>query len=258
MTLRIHLAATLDELGGAAADAVLSRLRKAHLQGAVPVLGVATGSSPLSLYRALAQRRDELPPLRAFALDEYLGLPPGHPESYAEVVRREVVEPLGLDAGQVAVPDGSAADPEQAAADYEAAISAAGGVDVQILGIGNNGHLAFNEPGSPLDSRTRVVQLDESTRQANARFFSSLEDVPTQALTQGLGTIRAARSLVLLASGAAKAEALAAALQGPVTEQVPASILQLHPDVTILLADGAGSGLSPDLLNGQAVAGAFR
>ena len=258
MTLKIHLAASLKELGEAAADAVLARLRKAHSSGAEPVLGVATGSSPLSLYRALARRRDELPPLRAFALDEYLGLPPGHPESYAEVVRREIAEPLGLDAGRVSVPDGSATDPERAAADYEAAISAAGGVDVQILGIGNNGHLAFNEPGSALESRTRVVRLEESTRQANARFFSCLEEVPTHALTQGLGTIRAARSLVLLASGNAKAEALAAALQGPVTADVPASVLQLHPDVTILLADGAGAGLSPDLLNGPAVAGASR
>ncbi|WP_225217105.1 glucosamine-6-phosphate deaminase [Arthrobacter pullicola] len=247
--MRIHLAANLNELGEAAADAVLARLRNAHSPGTRPVLGVATGSSPLSLYRALARRRNELPPLRAFALDEYLGLPPGHSESYAEVVRREIVEPLALDAGHVAVPDGSAADPERAAAGYEAAIAAAGGVDVQILGIGNNGHLAFNEPGSALDSRTRVVRLEESTRQANARFFASLDEVPTHALTQGLGTIRAARSLVLLASGEAKADALAAALQGPVTEQVPASILQLHPDVTILLADGAGAGLSPDLLS---------
>lgn len=245
MTLQIHVAANLEALGDTAADAVLARLQNR----ARPVLGVATGSSPLPLYQALARRRDELPQLRAFALDEYLGLPAGHPESYAEVVRREVVEPLGLDGGCIAVPDGTAADPEQAAADYEAAISAAGGVDVQILGIGNNGHLAFNEPGSALDSRTRVVQLAESTRQANARFFTGSEEVPTHALTQGLGTILAARSLVLLAVGAAKAEALAAALQGPVTEDVPASVLQLHPDVTVLLADGAEAGLSPDLLS---------
>lgn len=258
MTLQIHLAQTLDALGATAAEAVLARLRNRAGSGAVPVLGIATGSSPLPLYKELARRRSELPRLRAFALDEYLGLPAGHPESYAEVVRREVVEPLGLDAGQVAVPDGTASDPDRAAADYEAAMSAAGGVDVQILGIGNNGHLAFNEPGSALDSRTHVVQLDESTRQANARFFPSIDDVPTHALTQGLGTILQARALVLLASGPAKAEAIAAALQGPVTSDLPASILQLHPDVTVLLADGAGAGLSEELLSGPAAAGAVR
>ena len=249
MTLQIHLAPGLDELGEAAANAVLARLHAANRPQGLPVLGVATGSSPLPLYQALARRQDELPQLRAFALDEYLGLPAGHPQSYAEVVRREVVEPLGLDGANVAVPDGGAADPEHAGAEYDAAITAAGGVDVQILGIGSNGHLAFNEPGSALDSRTRVVQLTESTREANARFFSSLDDVPTHALTQGLGTIFEARSLVLLAVGRSKAQAVAAALQGPVTPKVPASILQLHPDVTVLLADGAGAGLSPELLS---------
>jgi len=249
VTLQIHLAPSLDELGEAAANAVLARLHDAMRPGRLPVLGIATGSSPLPLYQALARRRDELPQLRAFALDEYLGLPAGHPESYAEVVRREVVEPLGLDGECIAVPDGAAADPEHAGAEYDAAIAAAGGVDVQILGIGSNGHLAFNEPGSALDSRTRVVQLTESTRQANARFFSSLQEVPTHALTQGLGTIFAARSLVLLAIGTSKAQAVAAALQGPVTPEVPASILQLHPDVTVLLADGAGAELSPELLD---------
>ncbi|MER1997811.1 MAG: glucosamine-6-phosphate deaminase, partial [Arthrobacter sp.] len=151
----------------------------------------------------------------------------------------------GLDACQVLVPDGTAADPELAAADYEAAIRAAGGIDVQVLGIGSNGHLAFNEPGSALDSRTRVVELTASTREANARFFPSLRDVPAQALTQGLGTIREARSLVLLASGTGKAEAIAAALTGPVTPDVPASVLQLHPDVTVLLTGGAEAALSP-------------
>ena len=241
MSVRVLAASSPQDLGMAAADAVMERLAARSN----PVLGIATGSSPLPLYEQLARRARELPRLRGFALDEYLGLPPGHPQSYREVVRREVIDPLGLDPDAVLVPDGTAADPEAAAAEYEALIRAAGGVDVQILGIGSNGHLAFNEPGSPLDSRTRVVELTASTREANARFFPSLGEVPTHALTQGLGTIREARSLVLLASGSGKAEAIAAALNGPVTPEVPASVLQLHPDVTVLLAGGAEAGLVP-------------
>lgn len=241
MSVQVLVASSVQDLGMAAADAVLDRLAAR----ANPVLGIATGSSPLPLYEQLALRSRELPRLRGFALDEYLGLPPGHPQSYREVVRREVVEPLGLDPDDVQVPNGAAADPERAAADYEELIRAAGGIDVQILGIGGNGHLAFNEPGSALDSRTRVVELTASTREANARFFPSLGDVPAQALTQGLGTIREARSLILLASGSGKADAVAAALTGPVTPRVPASVLQLHPDVTVLLAGGSEAGLEP-------------
>ncbi|GAA1917755.1 glucosamine-6-phosphate deaminase [Arthrobacter gandavensis] len=241
MSVQVLVASSVQDLGMAAADAVLDRLAAR----ANPVLGIATGSSPLPLYEQLARRSRELPRLRGFALDEYLGLPPGHPQSYREVVRREVVEPLGLDPDDVQVPNGAAADPERAAADYEELIRAAGGIDVQILGIGGNGHLAFNEPGSALDSRTRVVELTASTREANARFFPSLGDVPAQALTQGLGTIREARSLILLASGSGKADAVAAALTGPVTPRVPASVLQLHPDVTVLLAGGSEAGLEP-------------
>ena len=241
MSVQVLVASSVQDLGMAAADAVLDRLAAR----ANPVLGIATGSSPLPLYEQLARRSLELPRLRGFALDEYLGLPPGHPQSYREVVRREVVEPLGLDPDDVQVPNGAAADPERAAADYDELIRAAGGIDVQILGIGGNGHLAFNEPGSALDSRTRVVELTASTREANARFFPSLGDVPAQALTQGLGTIREARSLILLASGSGKADAVAAALTGPVTPRVPASVLQLHPDVTVLLAGGSEAGLEP-------------
>ncbi|MCC3282135.1 glucosamine-6-phosphate deaminase [Arthrobacter caoxuetaonis] len=241
MSVQVLAAASPRDLGLAAADVVLARLAARRN----PVLGIATGSSPLPLYEQLARRAGDLSPLRGFALDEYLGLPPGHPQSYHAVVRREVIDPLGLDPAAVQVPDGAAADPDLAADRYEAAIRTAGGIDVQVLGIGSNGHLAFNEPGSALDSRTRVVALTASTREANARFFPSLRDVPTHALTQGLGTIREARSLVLLASGPRKAQAIAAALTGPVTPDVPASVLQLHPDVTVLLSGGAEAALDP-------------
>lgn len=207
------------------------------------VLGVATGSSPLPVYAALAEHRLDMSRVRAFALDEYVGLAPGHPQSYAEVVRREVTERLALKPAQVAVPDGAAADPHAAAARYDAAIRESGGVDVQLLGIGHNGHIAFNEPGSELDSRTRVEVLAERTRQANARYFRSLGDVPARCITQGLGTILEARQLLLVVHGADKADVLAAALSGPVSSECPGSVLQLHPHVTVVVDQAAASRL---------------
>ncbi|CEA06885.1 Glucosamine-6-phosphate deaminase [Arthrobacter saudimassiliensis] len=209
-----------------------------------PVIGVATGGSPSPLYRELAARGGDYRAVTWFALDEYLGLPAGHPQSYAEVLRRELIDPLGLDPRTVHLPDPHSADPHDAAARYEQRIADAGGVDLQILGIGRNGHLAFNEPGAALDSRTRVETLTEDTRQANRRFFPTLEEVPTRCITQGLGTILSARRLLLLAQGAAKAEALHRALTGPVSADCPASVLQLHGDVTVL-ADAEAAALLP-------------
>lgn len=209
------------------------------------VLGVATGGSPLPVYAALADHRLDMSGVRGFALDEYVGLPAGHPESYAEVVRREVTERLHLDPANVFVPDGSAADPETAAQDYDRTIAQAGGIDVQILGIGHNGHLAFNEPGSALDSRTRVQVLTERTRRANARYFDSPNDVPERCITQGLGTILDARQLLLVVSGTDKADILREALAGPVTPACPASVLQLHAHVTVVADEAAAARLEP-------------
>ncbi|KIP51766.1 glucosamine-6-phosphate deaminase [Leucobacter komagatae] len=209
------------------------------------VIGLATGSSPLPLYRAWAdiarERGLDLSQVRGFALDEYAGIDPAHPESYHTVVTQTVVEPVGLTPELVAVPDADAS--AESAAAYEAAIAAAGGIDVQILGIGRNGHLGFNEPGSPLDSRTRKVQLTAETITDNARFFDSEADVPTEAITQGLGTIMDARKLVIVAVGEAKAAAVAAAIHGPVTERVPASIAQRHANVVYVLDAAAASQL---------------
>lgn len=209
------------------------------------VLGVATGGSPLPVYAALAGHRLDLSRVKAFALDEYVGLPAGHPESYGEVVRREVTERLGLAPEHVRVPAGGAEDPEQAAVEYDAAIQAAGGIDLQLLGIGHNGHIAFNEPGSALDSRTRVETLAPRTREANARYFASPSDVPERCITQGLGTIMEARHLLLVVHGQDKAEILAAALGGPVTAECPASVLQRHPHVTVVADEAAASRLTP-------------
>ncbi len=208
------------------------------------VLGLATGSSPLPVYKALAQSGADFSRARGFALDEYVGLDPAHPESYRSVITREVVEPLGLDPALVHVPPGALDGVETAGARYEAMIREAGGVDVQLLGIGSNGHIAFNEPGSPLDSRTRREELTERTRLDNARFFDSLEDVPHACMTQGVGTILEAKRIFLLAWGEGKAAAIRDAVEGPISSDCPASALQGHPNVTFLLDEGAASLLS--------------
>lgn len=206
------------------------------------VLGLATGSTPLSTWRALQSRRLDLSRVRGFALDEYAGLEPGHPESYRAVIAREVVAPLGLTPSLVRVPaqDGPI---ETAGERYEAEIVAAGGVDLQVLGIGATGHIGFNEPGSSFASLTRVKTLTEQTRRDNARFFDSPQDVPVHCVTQGLGTILRAGHLVLLAFGEAKAEALAGAVEGPVTASLPGSAIQLHPRVTVIVDEAAASRL---------------
>lgn len=216
-------------------------------KGPEAVLGVATGSSPVALYQALARSvasgRLDLSRASAFALDEYVGLPPGHPESYAEVIRREVTEPLRMDPARVHTPDGFASDLRAAALAYEAAIRAAGGVDLQVVGVGANGHIGFNEPTSSLSSRTRIKTLTRRTREDNARFFASLDEVPHHCLTQGLGTILDAEQVLLVAQGEAKAPAIAAVVEGPVTAMCPGSILQLHPWATVVIDEAAASAL---------------
>ena len=207
------------------------------------VLGLATGSTPLSVYEALAEKASgrDLSQVRGFALDEYVGLDPEHPESYRSVIHREVVEPVGLDPARVQVPNGAEESVQHAGDDYEAAIEAAGGVDLQILGIGTDGHIGFNEPGSSFASRTRIKTLTEQTREDNARFFDSPDQVPTHCMTQGLGTILRARHLVLLAFGEGKAEAIARAVEGPVTAMIPGSAIQLHEHVTVVVDEAAAA-----------------
>jgi glucosamine-6-phosphate deaminase len=237
-----------DAVAREAAVAVMTGLRRRR--AGAPVLGLATGSSPLGLYRELAHLVEagevDLTATTGFALDEYVGLPPGHPQSYRQVLLREVCALTGLPGERLHVPDAGATEPdalERAAAAYEEEIRAAGGVDVQVLGIGANGHLGFNEPGSSLASRTRVKRLAERTRRDNARFFERPQDVPTHCVTQGLGTILEARRLVLVATGAAKAPAVAAALEGPLTASCPGSVLQWHPDAVAVVDEAAATGL---------------
>jgi len=235
---------TPAECASLAADAVERLLRDKP----DAVLGLATGSSPLALYEELVRRyesgRISFARARAFLLDEYVGLPADHPERYAAVIERELASRVDFAPGAVRAPDGGAADLAAACAEYEAAIRDAGGVDLQVLGIGTDGHLAFNEPGSSLASRTRIKTLAEQTRIDNARFFDGdASAVPRHVLTQGLGTILEARHLVLLASGRAKAEAVHRMVEGGVSAMWPASVLQMHPHVTVLLDDAAASRL---------------
>jgi glucosamine-6-phosphate deaminase len=206
------------------------------------VLGLATGSTPLSTWKALEFRNLDLSRVRGFALDEYLGLAAGHPQSYHAVIAREVVKPLGLTPSLVRVP-GDRRPLTRAGDDYEKSIVDAGGIDLQLLGIGRTGHIAFNEPGSSFASLTRVKALAEMTRRDNARFFDSLDQVPTHCITQGLGTILRARRLVLLAFGESKAHALAAAVEGPLTARLPASVIQLHRSVRVIADEAAASKL---------------
>lgn len=237
--MEIVVTETLDSLGAAAADLVLAQVRTKPSM----VLGVATGSSPLPVYEHLARAEADFSAVTCFALDEYVGLPVEHEQSYAHFVRHRISEPLGILPENTNIPRVSEGDGPDGG-DYEDLIRRAGGIDLQILGIGRNGHLAFNEPGSRFDSRTRVIPLTLDSRKANARFFSSIDDVPTHAVTQGLGTIVEARHLLVVVSGTAKASAVRRALDGPVTEEVPASILQRHPYVTMVLDEAAASLLS--------------
>lgn len=233
-----------EQVGRVGADAVAQHVAR----DPGTVLGLATGSSPLRVYRELADRvrRGELSlaGCTGFLLDEYVGLPADHPESYRAVIQRELVDHVDLDPARVHGPDGLAQDVPAACASYEWAISQAGGVDVQLLGIGSDGHVAFNEPGSSLASRTRIKTLTAQTRRDNARFFGGdVDQVPRHCLTQGIGTILEARHLVLIALGEGKAEAVHQLVEGAVSALWPATALQLHPHVTVVLDQAAASRL---------------
>ena len=234
-------AADIGRIGADAVGALLARKPAA-------VLGLATGSSPLAIYDELATRCDagliSFREARGFTLDEYVGLAAGHPERYRTVIDQVFVSRVDFAPGAVQGPDGLAGDIPAACTAYEHAIHEAGGVDLQILGIGTDGHVAFNEPGSSLASRTRVKTLTRQTRIDNARFFGDdVESVPTHCLTQGLATIMEARHLVLVAMGRSKAEAVHQLVEGPVSALWPATILQHHPHVTVLLDDAAARRL---------------
>jgi glucosamine-6-phosphate deaminase len=212
------------------------------------VLGLATGSTPLAMYRELVRmhREEELDFSRVttFNLDEYVGLRPDHPQSYHAFMWENLFNHINISRNRVHIPDGQAKDISAFCRAYEDSIRRAGGIDLQVLGIGSEGHIGFNEKTSSLASRTRIKTLTEQTRRDNARFFGSPEDVPMHVITMGVGSIMDTRQVLLLAFGAAKAQAIADAVEGPISSMNPASMLQMHPVAKVLLDEPAASRLS--------------
>jgi glucosamine-6-phosphate deaminase len=211
------------------------------------VLGFATGSSPVGIYEELAKIHHKgmvsFRHTTAFNLDEYVGLPKEHPQSYYNFMQRHLYRYLDLLEERRYVPDGNAEDLGRECARYDSLIDRVGQIDLQLLGLGHNGHVGFNEPNHTLVSGTHLVRLHEETRAANARFFHTMEEVPSHALTMGIGSIMRAKMILLVVSGADKAEIVCRALTGPITTQCPASLLQLHSRVVVLLSEGAGSAI---------------
>jgi glucosamine-6-phosphate deaminase len=227
-----------------AATEIAARLM-AKLIGKKPgaVIGLATGSTPELLYRSLINLHLDWSRVTTFNLDEYIGIPREHPQSYHSFMQQQLFRHVNIRPESVHIPDGMAADIPAACQSYESQISAAGGIDLQLLGIGTDGHIGFNELTSSLASRTRIKTLTPQTRRDNARFFGNEDQVPQHVITMGIGTILEARHCLLLAFGAKKARAIAGAVEGPVTAMNPASALQLHPHVTLCLDEAAATEL---------------
>jgi glucosamine-6-phosphate deaminase len=233
--MEIIILPTAEEASEVAARLVARQVREKPAS----VLGLATGSTPCKLYDLLARKHREegldFAQVTSFNLDEYVGLGPDHPASYHRFMEENLFSHVNIPREGIHIPDGLATDVPAHCMAYEKAIADAGGIDLQILGLGSDGHLGFNEPGSSLASRTRIKTLTERTRSDNARFFTAEEQVPHHVITMGLGTIMESRMCLLLAFGKAKAEAVAASVEGSVTANVPGSLLQFHPRTKVLL-----------------------
>ncbi|APJ12625.1 glucosamine-6-phosphate deaminase [Bacillus safensis] len=209
------------------------------------VLGLATGGTPIETYKELIQLHQahqlSFKQTKTINLDEYAGLNPEHENSYMTYMKRHLFDHIDLPQDQYFLPNGNAAHLEKECLRYDQLIEAVGGIDLQLLGIGQNGHIGFNEPGTPFNSKTHVVQLDENTRQANARYFSSIDEVPTHAITMGIASILSSKKILLLASGKSKAKVIQYLEQAEIHPDFPASALKLHEDVTVLIDREAGS-----------------
>ncbi len=209
------------------------------------VLGLATGSTPVGMYQELVQMyqegRIDFSHVRTVNLDEYAGLSGDNDQSYRYFMNHNLFDHINIDKENTNVPDGTATDLQAECERYEQVVADMGSVDIQLLGIGNNGHIAFNEPCSEFPEKTHIVDLTQNTIEANARFFESMDDVPKKALTMGIGTIMKAKKIVLMANGPKKAQTIYDTLYGPITPEVPASVLRLHPDVTIFVDEQAGA-----------------
>jgi glucosamine-6-phosphate deaminase len=242
--LRVVIARDYEDMSKKAAAIIAGDVRSKPDS----VLGLATGSTPLGTYKELARMHKEegldFARVVTFNLDEYYRLAPEHPQSYHFFMNENFFNQVNIKKSNVHIPDGLTNDVDKFCAEYERMIKQKGGIDIQLLGIGRDGHLGFNEPGSSLGSRTRLKTLTEETVRDNARFFSNPDDVPRLAITMGVGTILDARKLLLIASGEAKAEAVKASIEGPITSQVTATVLQLHPHVICVVDEAASKLLS--------------
>lgn len=241
MSIKVIKCENYEEMSRAAADIVAAVMKKKPNA----VLGLATGSTPVGMYRILADMNKageiDFSDVTTVNLDEYYPISPDNDQSYRYFMNDNLFDHVNIDKARTYVPDGSAKDPDEACRLYEKTLKKVGKVDIQVLGIGQNGHIGFNEPAKTLEVLTHVTKLTKSTIQANARFFASESDVPTKALTMGMGTILRARKIIIMANGAAKKDAVAVMLKGGLNTSCPASLLNLHDDVT-LICDKAALG----------------
>jgi len=232
--MRIIKTADYNEMSRKAANIIAAQM----ILKPNSVLGLATGSSPIGTYKELIKKCNEgdidFSDITTVNLDEYRGLPRTNDQSYYYFMNDNLFNHVNIDKARTHVPNGEVEDAEEECGNYEALIKSLGGVDLQLLGLGHNGHIGFNEPAETFAKVTNCVDLQESTIEANKRFFASIDDVPRQAYTMGIGTIMAARKILVVVSGADKAGIVKKAFTGPVTPMVPASILQMHPDVTVV------------------------
>lgn len=239
----LTICTSANEVAIAAAKTFADAIR----QNPKTVLGLATGGTPIATYQELIRMHKEdglsFQSVTTFNLDEYIGLSADHPKSYRMFMQQELFDHIDIAPQNTYVPDGLADDVVAFSKAYESMIQDSGGIDLQLLGIGSNGHIAFNEPGTSAQSRTRKIGLADETIKNNARFFEHLNDVPTTAITMGVGTILEAKRIVLLATGESKADAIRCAVGGKVDPECPASFLQTHPDVTLIVDKAAAAGL---------------
>jgi len=242
--MRVIIVKDVQATGKVSAGLIAAEMRKKPTF----VLGLATGTSPIPLYEELIRLNRSkalyFSTTITFNLDEYLGLKPTHKQSYRYFMNRQLFDHVNINKKNTHVPDGMARDIEASCEEYERLIADVGGIDCQVLGIGSNGHIGFNEPGTSLGSRTHVTRLTESTIRDNSRLFKRRQDVPTRAVTMGIGTILEAERIVLVANGRNKADGIAKAVEGPITATVPASALQLHPRVTFVVTEDAAAKLT--------------
>lgn len=244
--MKVVEVADYQEMSRVAGEMILRQLDKKRDS----VLGLATGSTPIGTYQYLIQAyRDgkvSFADVKTFNLDEYAGLADDHPNSYHYFMQQELLGHINIPAENSYIPTGETNDLDREAERYEALITEAGGIDLQLLGIGVNGHIGFNEPGTSFASKTQVVELAESTRQANVRFFNSIDEVPTHAVTMGIGTIMRSREIILLITGESKAAILDQLLRGGVSEDIPATVLKQHENVTLIADQAALSIYKPN------------